>query len=257
MIKLGVLGVGDLTEKMIRGLSHSDGAVTQIFLSPRNQDKANALARDLGCTLMSTNQAVVDAADVVLIGVRPAQLPELGQQVTLKPLQPLISVVAGIPVSDLHRLFGTRDCSRAMLSYASEINRSTVAVYPVESMAAQLLSPLGNLVPLATEREFELALVSACMNGWFYFLIHDLQQWLTQKGLPQERARELVFSSVEDCAAYSRYKSSTPIDELGRTIATPGTFTAGGLEVLTQRGGDAAWRAACEYVFAQLALSQQ
>jgi pyrroline-5-carboxylate reductase len=142
------------------------------------------------------------------------------------------------------------------LSYASEINRSTVAVYPAKSLAAQLLSPLGNLVPLATEREFELALVSACMNGWFYFLIHDLQQWLTQKGLPQERARELVFSSVEDCVAYSRYKSSTPIDELGRSIATPGTFTAGGLEVLTQRGGDAAWRAACEYVFAQLALSQ-
>lgn len=256
MIKLGVLGVGDLTEKMMRGLSHSDSA-TKIFLSPRNRDKADALVRDLGCAVLSTNQDVVDAADVVLIGVRPAQLAELAQEVTLKPQQPLISVVGGVPVSDLQQLFGRRECSRAMLSYASEINRSTVAVYPSGSMATQLLSPLGNTVALATEHEFELAMVGACMNGWFYFLIHELQQWLTQKGLPPERARELVFSSVEDCVAYSRYKTSTPVDELGRSIATPGTFTARGLDVLRQQGGDAAWRAACEYVFDQLTPRQE
>ena len=111
-------------------------------------------------------------------------------------------------------------------------------------------------VPLATERDFELALVSACMKGWFYFLIHELQQWLTEKGLPSERAREWVFSCVEDCVAYSRYKTSTPIDELGRSIATPGTFTARGLEVLSQQGGEAAWKAAREYVFNQLTPSQ-
>jgi pyrroline-5-carboxylate reductase len=257
MIKLGVLGVGDLTAKMIRGLGRSGSVVTQIFLSPRNQDKADALARDLQCTAMSSNQEVVDAADVVLIGVRPAHLAELAQQVTLKPLQPLISVVGGVSMENLRWLFGDRDYSRAMLSYASEINRSTVAVYPAASTAAQLLSPLGTVVPLETEREFELATVSACMNGWFYFLIHELQQWLTQKGVPSERARALVFSSVEDCVAYSRYKASTPIDELGRSIATPGTYTAAGLEVLGQHEGYAAWRTACEYVFKQVVHGQQ
>jgi len=256
MTKLGVLGVGDLTDKMIRGLARSGSIATQIFLSPRNQDKAEALARDLQCTALSSNQDVVDAADVVLIGVRPAHLADLAQQVTFKPLQPLISVAGGVSIEELRGLFGDRDCSRAMLSYAAEINRSTVAVYPGDSMAAQLFSPLGTVVPLATEREFELATVSACMNGWFYFLIHELQQWLTQKGAPPERAKALVFSSVEDCVAYSRYKASTPIDELGRSIATPGTYTAAGLEVLGQHEGYVAWRAACEHVFRQLVQGQ-
>ncbi|HXZ08447.1 MAG TPA: NAD(P)-binding domain-containing protein, partial [Paraburkholderia sp.] len=166
MIKLGVLGVGDLTDRMIRGLARSRSIATQIFLSPRNQDKATALASDLHCTALSSNQDVVDAADVVLVGVRPAHLADLAQQVSLKPRQPLVSVVSGISTDELRRLFGDRDCSRAMLSYASEINRSTVAVYPADSMATQLFSPLGTVVPLATEREFELATVSACMNGW-------------------------------------------------------------------------------------------
>lgn len=217
MIKLGVLGVGDLTDKMIRGLARSGSVATQIFLSPRNQDKADALAKDLQCTVLSSNQDIVDAADVVLIGVRPAHLADPAPQVTLKPLQPLISVVGGVSMEELRGLSGDRDCSRAMLSYAAEINRSTVAVYPGDTMAAQLLSPLGTVVPPATEREFELATVGACMNGWFYFLIHELQRWLTQKGVPPESAKALVFSSVQDCVAYSRYKASTPIDELGRS----------------------------------------
>ncbi|WP_118180118.1 NAD(P)-binding domain-containing protein [Paraburkholderia phosphatilytica] len=251
MIRLGVLGIGDLTEKMVRGLSRA-GSATQCLLSPRNHDKAQALAEELGCAVLPSNQDVADAADVVLLGVRPAQLETLAQEVTLKPGQPLISVAGGVSVGELQRLFGAREYSRAMLSRASEINRSTVAVYPPGSIAEPLLAPLGNVVPLATEHEFELAMVGACMNGWFYFLIHELQQWLNEQGLPAERARELVFSSVEDCVAYSRYKATTPIDVLGRSIATPGTFTAQGLDVLRRHGGDAAWIAACEHVIAQL-----
>jgi pyrroline-5-carboxylate reductase len=252
MIKLGVLGVGDLTDKMIRGLSRDGSAAIQFLLSPRNEGKAAALAKDYGCTMMSHNQEVVDGADVVLVGVRPAHLAELARQVTLKPLQPLVSVVAGISTEDLSRLFGERDCSRVMLSYAAEINRSTVAVYPAHSKGAQLFASLGNVVNLETEREFELGMIAACMNGWFYFLIHELQDWLTQKGMPPESARALVFSSVEDCVAYSRYKSSTPIDELGRSIATPGTYTAGGRDILIRHEGYAAWKAACDHVFNQL-----
>ncbi|MEM5344630.1 NAD(P)-binding domain-containing protein [Paraburkholderia azotifigens] len=257
MIKLGVLGVGDLTDKMIRGLSRKGSGAIQFLLSPRNEVKAAALAKDPGCTVMSSNQDVVDGADVVLVGVRPAHLAELAQHVSLKPFQPLVSVVAGVSTKDLSRLFGDRDYSRVMLSCAAEINRSTVAVYPANSKAAQLFAPLGNVVNLETEREFELGMIAACMNGWFYFLVHELQQWLTEKGMPLESARALVFSSVEDCVAYARYKSSTPIDVLGQSIATPGTYTAGGRDVLIEHDGYAAWRAACDHVFNQLVCDKR
>jgi pyrroline-5-carboxylate reductase len=251
MVKLGVLGVGDLTDKMIRGLHRSGGGM-KILLSPRSRDRAEALAKDLGCEVMRDNQHVADAADVVLIGVRPAQLDTLAREVRLRPGTPLISVVAGVSMSDLQRLFGTDACSRAMLSTSAEINRSTVAVHPAESMAADLLAPLGNLVRLATEREFELATVGACMNGWWYFLLDELQQWFVQKGIAPDSARELVLSSVEDCVAQSRYRASSTMGEIGVSIATPGTYTARGLDVLDKLGGIAAWKAACEDLFDRL-----
>ncbi|WP_321945323.1 NAD(P)-binding domain-containing protein [Paraburkholderia sp. J10-1] len=248
MFKLGILGVGDLTEKMVRGFLRG-GLPVEVYLSPGNHEKAQGLARDAACRVMPDNQAVVDHADIVLIGVRPAQLPDLARDLVIRPEQKLISVVSGVSLGELQQLFGTKACVRAMLSYAAEINRSTVAIYPDDLSARALLRTLGNLIALGSENEFELATVSACMNGWFYFLLHDLQHWLIEKGLSSDRARELVLSSIEDCVAYARYRDSLPIRDLGRSIATDGTFSAQGLEMLGLHQANAAWNAACEVVF--------
>lgn len=247
MIRLGVLGVGDLAEKMIRGfLREMDGI--EIILSPRNSVKARALAQEFPCRVMADNQAVVDAADVVLVAVRPWQLGELAREVKVRPDQKLISVVSGVSISDLSRLFGTRQCARAMLSYAAEINCATVAIYPSDPTASELLQPLGRLMSLASENELELATVGACMNGWFYFLLHDLECWLVEKGLPPDRARNLVLGNIEDCVSYAKHHDSLPIRDLGASIATPGTFSAQGLEMLGLHQANAAWSAACEVV---------
>ncbi len=247
-MRLGVLGVGDLTEKMIRGLYRSERDI-HVWLAPRNRERADALAKDFGCRVMASNQDVVDAVDVVLIGVRPAQLEELAAEVVLRPEQSLISVVAGVSTRELRTLFRSERCSRAMLSAASEINRPTVAVYPAGSMAEDLLAPFGNLVVLDQEDHFELATVGACMNGWWYFLFDEIEQWFVSKGLAEEQARELALSSVEDCVAYARHKKPVELRDVDVSIATPSTFTAKGLDVLKEHGGQAAWTNACEAVF--------
>lgn len=263
MMRIGVLGVGDLTKKMVRGwcrIANGNGSGSSsggprdvtIVLSPRGRERAQALAREFGCTVMPSNQAVVDAADIVLVGVRAAQLPELAAEVRLRPAQPLISVMAGVPVRELERHFAGARCSRAMLSYAAQINRSSVAIHAADPDVVALLSWLGTPIELATEHDFELASVAACMNGWFYFLMSELEAWFVDKGLARNQARALTLASVEDCAAYSRYRAADTPREIGLSIATPGTFTEAGLQVLEQSGANRAWREAAERVFDQL-----
>jgi pyrroline-5-carboxylate reductase len=247
MIKLGVLGVGDLAEKMVRGLLRDANGIA-VFLSPRNPEKARALAAEFPCRVMPDNQAVVDAADIVLVSVRPGQVAGLAREVVLRRDQKLISVVSGMPVHELSRIFGTGRCFRAMLSYAAEIGCATIAAYPSDPDVCEVLRRLGDPTVLDSEREFELATVGACMNGWLYFLLHDLQHWLVEKGLPPEHARTLVLGSVADCVAYARHHDSVSMRDLGRSIATSGTFTAQGLEMLGLHQANAAWSAACEVV---------
>lgn len=246
-MKLGVIGVGDLTEKMIRGL-HGKAGELNVVLSPRGEARSRALAQALSVERLASNQAVVDAADIVLIGVRPAQLAALAGELRFRPGQKVISVVAGVSIAELRELFGDIACCRAMTSLSAEVNCATVAVYPDDAQVSALLAPLGSLVALASEAEFELATVAACANGWFYFLLHDMQQWFVGKGLSPERARALVLSSVESCTGYVRHHAAASIGEIGESIAQPGTFTARGLDEWKRLKGDAAWLAACDTV---------
>ncbi len=248
MLNIGILGVGELAEKLVIGLRRS-GFTGRVLLSPRNQARAQQLARLWACEVMADNQAVVDNADMLFLGVRPEVVEALAQEVQLKPGQTLVSLVAGMPLKELARCFPPARPVRAMLSYAAQINQSTVVVTPAGATHETLLGALGTLIVLDQEEAFELATVAACMNGWFYFFLNDLQRWFTDKGLPEQQARQLVLGNMQDCLASTRHQPSASLQALGSAIATPGTFTAAGLEVLTDSGATQAWRDACDAVF--------
>ncbi len=247
MHSLGILGVGELTEKVVHGLRRS-GFAGAILLSPRNAERAGALAAEHGCQVLPSNQAVVDGAELVIVGVRPDALAQLASEVRLRPGQRLVSLVAGVNLEQLAAAFPGAHCVRAMLSYSAQYNASTVVVCPADTQTEQCLGPLGKLVVLADEPAFELATVAACMNGWFYFLLHDLQQWLSDKGLPSDQARALVLGNLQDCVSAGQRQPEQSLKALGEAIATPGTFTADGLAVLMHQPVAATWGAACEVV---------
>ncbi|MFJ2985185.1 MULTISPECIES: NAD(P)-binding domain-containing protein [unclassified Pseudomonas] len=253
---LGILGVGELTEKVVHGLRRS-GFDGSIVLSPRNTKRARALASGYDCEVMSDNQSVVDRADLIILGVRPESLSELVTQVRLRPGQCLVSLLAGIGLDKLSTAFPGARCVRVMLSYAAQFNQSTVVISPADNLAQQWLGPLGEIVVLEDESSFELATVAACMNGWFYFLLHDLQQWLCDRGLPANQARDLVLGNLQDCLSSAREQPLLTLKALGQAIATPGTFTAEGLAVLMHQPVSATWGAACEVVLDALLTRTQ
>jgi pyrroline-5-carboxylate reductase len=244
MHSLGILGVGELTEKVVIGLRRS-GYCGPLLLSPRNAERAQALASEHGCEVMPSNQALVERADVLILGVRPEALAQVADEVRLHPGQHLVSLAAGVGLAQLAAAFPGACCVRVMLSYAAQYNQTTVVVCPPDPLIEQCLGPLGQLVVLEEEAAFELATVAACMNGWFYFLLHGLQQWLADKGLPDAQARALVLGNVQDCLSSAWEQPGYSLKSLGEAIATPGTFTAQGLAVLRQQPS---WDRACEVV---------
>lgn len=256
MQSLGILGVGELTEKVVRGLRRS-GYAGQIHLSPRNAEQARTLAAECDCQVMESNQAVIDQAQWVFLGVRPESVDQVAREVCFKPGQRLMSLVAGISLERLQQAFPGARCLRVMLSYAVQYNRSTVVLCPRDTASEDVLASLGNLVVLEDESAFELATVAACMNGWFYFLLHDLQQWLVDKGLPVPQARALVLGNLMDCITSAQQQPEYSLKALGQAIATPGTFTADGLAVLNHQPVSATWGAACEVVLDALLTRSQ
>ncbi|PRD16925.1 NAD(P)-binding domain-containing protein [Pantoea coffeiphila] len=82
-MRTGILGVGELTEKVVAGLCQTQNAV-EIILSPRNAARAEKLREAYGCLVTESNQSVVDMAEILIIGVRPDALPQLASEITYR-----------------------------------------------------------------------------------------------------------------------------------------------------------------------------
>ncbi|SDH72852.1 pyrroline-5-carboxylate reductase [Vibrio xiamenensis] len=251
MKRIGILGVGELSEKIVAGI-FKHNHLARVYLSPRNFDRAQRLASEFPCEIMPDNQAVVDKSEIVIIGVRPESLDELSREVTFSSEQLVVSLVAGYSLSDTQQLFGHQNCVRAMLNYAAEVNSSTVIMAPKNADAEALFAPLGDLVALNTEAEYQVATVSMCMNGWYYFLASQMQSWLEKQGLESHDARALVLGNLRDCAAYAGEHPDWSLEDLGKSISTPGTFTEQGRHFLQNAGAFEAWQNASDDVLNQL-----
>ena len=71
-MKLGFIGTGVISDAMIRGLLSTGDAVSEIIVSRRGREFSQKLATEFDTVRVEDdNQAIMDAADIVFLAVRP------------------------------------------------------------------------------------------------------------------------------------------------------------------------------------------
>ena len=244
--KLGFIGAGHLASYTIAGLRRA-GDQRDIILSPRNAEKAQQLSSQYNCSVAASNQAVVDAADIVILAVRPPQALVVLSELTLRPEQCLISVVAGISVSQLRSaMLGGAEVCRSLIVSSAAYNKGAVSLYPANYLAQQLLGCLGEIVTLELEKDFDLSLAAMCANGWMYKLVESLEQPMLAAGMPPSAARKLVVQSIVGTMAHIENSPAMDLSEISAGIATDGTYTKIGLDILEQQQAFDPWQDAIQ-----------
>lgn len=244
---LGVLGVGHLASYFIAGLRRA-GDKRSIFLSPRNPQRGQLLVNEQGCEQATSNQQVLDSTRLVLLSVRPHQLDELVNPLRFTSEHLVISCVAGVSLERLQALVGEAQVVRTLPLACAEVGQGAVPLFPANAEAQALLEQLGQLIVLEAEEQFELASVAACMNGWMFSFFHELATWYADQGLDSDKARELVLHACSGAAALASAKPKQSLKSISDSIATEGTYTKLGLELLETRGAFGPWVDACSIV---------
>ncbi len=251
-MNIGILGVGHLAGYLVPGLLRHPA--NRVLLSPRNAARAHALAEAHGAAVAADNAALVEACEVVLLAVRPDQAAAAVAGLPWRAGQTLVSLCAGVPLA---RLAAARPAvlARAMPITAAALGESPTCLYPdgPESETARAaLAPLGPVLPLREEAQFETATVSAGFYGWVQGLIGAMTAWQEQAGLPPETARPLVAQTVKAGAAMVLASPDKSVEALTREVCTPGGITALGLDTLERLDAFADWEAASDAVLARL-----
>lgn len=246
---MGILGAGHLASYVVEGLRHG-GDQRRIVLSPRNAKVAADLAQRHGCEVASSNQAVVDAADVVVLAVRPAQHQTLLAGLYFVPGQLVVSVMAGVSLAQLAAQANLNEATlvRTLPVQSAAVGAGPLPVFPAHECVQELLSALGTVVVLSSEEQFEAAAAIGCMHGWVYPWLQSMADWGETQGLDARVAHELTLAAVSGALAYSAAQGSGSMKAIGEGIAGEGTYTLAGLKVLQQGQGLDAWSDALQSV---------
>lgn len=201
----------------------------QLILSGRT--RSPALAEWPTVRVASSNQALVDAADVVLLSVRPEQFPSV--QISA-PKKLLISVMAAVPVRGIAARTGSRRIIRAMPNAAVEIERSYTPWFAApgtsssdKETAQRLFESCGTTEEVSREAEIDyLTGLTGSGPAFPALLAKAMVDHAMSRGLSAATARRAA-EGVVVCASALISRPDTSAGELiGRLMSYGGTTAA-------------------------------
>ncbi|KKJ77006.1 hypothetical protein WH95_10085 [Kiloniella litopenaei] len=250
---LGILGVGYFASYFITSLRNG-GYEGTIYLSPRNAQTAKRLSEEHRCLIAQNNQDVIDKSDIILISVRPEQLSDLLGQLSFRNDQIVISAVAGKTIDEHFTIADNLPPTliRMIPVCSIEAGEGVVPIFPSNAEVEKLANYTGTPISFDSEHDFDLALTTSCMNGWLYEFFGTMTDWLEKKGLSQDKARKVILHNIRGATAYALQKDDQKLADITREIATEGTFTLEGLNLLKKQQGFTAWDQALDHVHKKL-----
>ena len=245
-MKLGFIGGGNMAQALIVGLKSQHDLSQQVAMQDITVIELDANKRlqldKLGINT-SADLSSAQASDVIVLAIKPQQLPALAK--TLAPLlntHLIISIAAGVRLADLSRWLGNyQTIVRAMPNTPAQIQAGITGLYAMPnvtpaqiSMANQVLSAAGSTIWLDSEDKLDaVTAISGSGPAYVFYLIEALQTAALSLGLNEVQAKQLSIATFKGASLLAA-ASETPIATLREQVTSKGGTTEQGLLSLQQ-----------------------
>ncbi len=245
-MKLGVIGYGNIARALVGGVVKSGYIEAgDIYISTLSVESVKEEIEAAGCNPLRSNQEVAQAADYLVLAVKPYQYESVIKEISpvLREQTVFISVAAGVTISMVSDWMG-KACKiiRTMPNTPMQVGLGMTAITPnplVESeeidFVKGLFSSVGKSVVI-DEDKME-AVIGACGSSpaFVYMMIEALADGAVLKGLPRNQAMELAAQAVKGAAEMVLETGRHP-GVLKDQVCSPGGTTIEGVAVLEAAG---------------------
>lgn len=194
-MRLGFLGTGTIAEAVVRGLA-PDGH--QITVSERSAVRAARLAGEFANVTVARNQGVVDASEVVFLGLMAEQAAEVLGGLRFRADQRVVSFMAGMAIEEVSVLVAPARAVAVMLPYPgiAQGGSPILALGDVAVIEA-LFAPANTVYALRDAAELEAYLCAQAVLSPAVQMVGVAAEWLGGETAQGEAfLRHLVGSSL-------------------------------------------------------------
>ncbi|MDH5784254.1 MAG: pyrroline-5-carboxylate reductase [Chromatiales bacterium] len=242
-MKIGFIGGGNMAASLIGGLIADGTTPSQLRVYEPDSERAAALQRQFSVQLAEDNGRLVDEADVIVLAVKPQVLREVCQGLAegVRARRPLlISVVAGIRISDIDRWLGDGNAIvRTMPNTPALVQCGATGLYAntlvdegQREVAERIMRAVGLTQWLENEALMDaVTALSGSGPAYIFLVIEALEEAGRKLGISDEASRMLALQTAFG-AAKMALESCESSAELRRRVTSPGGTTERAIGIL-------------------------
>jgi pyrroline-5-carboxylate reductase len=222
---VGFVGVGTIASAVaLAMLDGPGGSELQVVLSPRSSTRSREVAaRHPNAQVASDNQAVVEASDIVVVGVLPHQVADVCSSLTFRAEQVVVGLAAGWPPSRLAGVVAPAAtvCQLIPLPMIT-LGVGPIVLHPATPQIERLLAGSGTLVVLEREDQIVvLSCASSIMSSYFAFANTTIE-WAVSHGLDRMLAAGYVTAQLAGLSAEAASMDPAALPDAVADHETPG-----------------------------------
>jgi pyrroline-5-carboxylate reductase len=264
---LAFLGAGSMGGAILQGVVASgievDGG---IVATNRTAEKAEALAGLDGVTSVALaetptgNADAAAAARVILVGVKPAMVPDLLEEIApaLRPDTIVVSLAAGVTLATFAKTLGDEArVIRAMPNTPAIVGKAVTGLSAGDTASGEdlaiirrLFETVGVVVEVPEDEIDALGTISGSGPAYVYLLIEELTKAAIAKGFAEADARLRVEQTFIGATALLEASGEDPA-ELRRRVTSPKGTTERAVAVLQAAHLDAVFSEATDAALAR------
>ena len=250
---IAILGAGSMGGAILHGLVRSGLAAGGVTATNRSVAKAAELDGLAGVTSISLeaqstgNTDAAAAADIVLIGVKPAMVPDLLREIapSLRAGTIVVSLAAGVTIATFESLLGDDVAVlRSMPNTPSLVGRGvtglaagTHADAGAVAVVRRLFETVGTVVEVPEAQIDALSTISGSGPAYFFLVVEEFTKAAIGKGFSDADARLMAEQTFIGAAALLEASDDDPA-ELRRRVTSPKGTTERAVAVLHEAGLD-------------------
>ena len=206
-VTVAVLGAGKMGGILLQAfLKQNLFAAGQIHATVAHAERALALSTQWGVDVSTDNLAAARQADLILLGVKPFQVPDLMEEIrpALTPAKTLVSFAASVKTRAIEEASGIEigvirampNTPSALGAGAAGLCRGRFVKQEQMDLAVRIFETVGRVVIVDEKHMDAVTGLSASGPAYIYIVIEALAEAGVKVGLPRDTATQLAAQTV-------------------------------------------------------------